>query len=730
MKFLFSWHFCKFVIIIAVFFTLFSENSFTADGRKWDGKKYAFKLLNPAKPNSETNPFIIDSAGKLAYFGELAKANLDMVAYGKKNGLRGLNHAFVKNYVKLTADLDMNGSKFEFPSIKSNGSFFDGDGHVISNLNISDRTTPPNISSDTGDAEIELALFQSAGSIKNLTIGKGSKITYHGVEKKLTLKVYAAALAVEADEIENCHSEASVTVKGKGDAFVAGLAVRCRFALVNSSNKGSILFEGDVIDSRLKNRKGRIEPGNLQVSGVCTQPAKNISGCYNRGSITVKASGEEICIGGISAVLVNNECSNVYNTGAITISASGNIRFLKVGGLFGVGISSPRLTGFNQKFVETGKIYNSGNINVNAKTSEQIIVGGLGGSNENARFASNTFAFGGVYGFINTYNTGNISVSASGKADIDIGGIAGNNAMIINSYNAGNVRGISSKGGNLYVGGLGGNDVYVQNSYNIGAVTAEGKGTNKVGGIMGNAGVRWGETDKTLYAVLNGFWLKQVKSGGINTNVKYAKGSYYYIRKSDKKKNAVDNALDLMSMLDKKKTDPNEMEEDSFYGTVYSFDSPSSKVMIRTDDDPKKRKDMEGPLLANLNKMAEEKSARHYRKWIIDGTNGGYPVLSKEYFAIPVDKTAEERLKPLPKPDASTAKKIAGVYYGEHRHWTSQVGLYADGTVKLAKTGETGTWSFDGKNLVIKWKRYDPETLVEKGPGIFSCPDYKFLLRK
>jgi len=152
--------------------------------------------------------------------------------------------------------------------------------------------------------------------------------------------------------------------------------------------------------------------------------------------------------------------------------------------------------------------------------------------------------------------------------------------------------------------------------------------------------------------------------------------------------------------------------------------------MIRTDDDPKKRKDMEGSLLSNLNKMAKEKSTRHYRKWIIDGTNGGYPVLSKEYFAIPVDKTAEERLKPLPKPDAATAKKIAGVYYGEHRHWTSQVGLCADGTVKLAKTGETGTWSFDGKNLVIKWKRYDPETLEEKGPGIFSCPAYKFILRK
>ncbi|HOA07279.1 MAG TPA: hypothetical protein PKM07_05230 [Spirochaetota bacterium] len=720
----------KFLLVIVSLLIFFSTNILSADGKKWDGRKYPFKLLNPAKPNSETNPFIIDTAGKLAYFGELAKANLDMVAYGKKNGLTGLNYAFVKNYIKLTADLDMNGSRFEFPSIKSNGSFFDGGGHVISNLNISDRTTPPNISSDTGDAEIELALFQSAGTIKNLTIGKGSKITYHGVEKKLTLKVYAAALAVEADEIDNCHSEAVVTVKGKGDSYMAGLVVRCRFALTNSSNRGSVLFEGDVIDSRMKNLRGKISPGNLQVSGLCTQPSKNISRCYNSGSVTVKASGDEICVGGISAILVNNECSDVYNTGAITVSATGNVRFLKVGGLFGVGLSSPPFTGSNQKWVETGKIFNSGNITVNAKTGEKIIVGGLGGSYTNARFATNTFAFGGIYGFINTYNTGNISVSATGKVDIYAGGIAGNNAMIINSYNSGSVSGNSSKGGILYAGGLGGNDVYIQNSYNIGSVTAKGTGTNQAGGLMGNAGVRWGETDKTLYAVLNGFWLKQNKPNGINSGIKYAKGSYYYIRKSDKKKNALDNALDLMSALDKKKTDPKEMEEDSFYGTVYSFDSPSAKVMIRTDDDPKKRNDLEGTLLANLNKMAEDKSARHYRKWEINGTNGGYPVISKEYFGIPVDKAAEERSKPLPKPDAATAKKIAGVYYGEHRHWTSQVGLYADGTVKLAKTGETGTWSFDGKNLVIKWKNYDPETLVEIGPGIFTCRSYKFLLRK
>ncbi|HPW51334.1 MAG TPA: hypothetical protein PKV85_03155, partial [Spirochaetota bacterium] len=64
----------KFLLVIVSLLIFFSTNILSADGKKWDGRKYPFKLLNPAKPNSETNPFIIDTAGKLAYFGELAKA--------------------------------------------------------------------------------------------------------------------------------------------------------------------------------------------------------------------------------------------------------------------------------------------------------------------------------------------------------------------------------------------------------------------------------------------------------------------------------------------------------------------------------------------------------------------------------------------------------------------------------------------------------------------------------
>lgn len=58
------------------------------DGKKWDGKAYPFKLLDPTQVNSENNPFIIDTAGKLAYFSKLAIADFDMVAFGEKKRIK------------------------------------------------------------------------------------------------------------------------------------------------------------------------------------------------------------------------------------------------------------------------------------------------------------------------------------------------------------------------------------------------------------------------------------------------------------------------------------------------------------------------------------------------------------------------------------------------------------------------------------------------------------------
>lgn len=70
----------------------------------------------------------------------------------------------------------------------------------------------------------------------------------------------------------------------------------------------------------------------------------------------------------------------------------------------------------------------------------------------------------------------------------------------------------------------------------------------------------------------------------------------------------------------------------------------------------------------------------------------------------------------------------AGEYQGVHRHWTDKVIISANGTYKRASNGDPGTWTFDGKTLVLKWSKWPAETLVQTAPGVFSCTAYQFTL--
>ena len=692
------------------------------DGKKWDGKKYPFKLLDPTQINSESNPFIIDTAGKLAYFAWLAKGNQDLDAVGKQTGLNGLTWSFKGNFVKLTADLDMNGARFEFPTITGTWVSFDGGGHVIDNLRITDKTTAPDIDDASGTVEMHLALFGGAAVIKNLGIGKRSVIAYNSIRKDYLYRVYAAAIAIEVDVMDNCFSEATITVKGNGDADVGGLAAGGNW-ISNSHHRGAIVFEGNVLDARAKNRQRITRPGSLAVGGVCAKPHKKISRCYNTGSITVKASGEKLSIGGVAGVQADehsiSESADLYNAGKVTLVATGEIKNAYIGGVLGYGVTFPKFVG-KPKNAETGYIYNKGNIDVTVRTGSSIHVGGIIGGNILGRGFGESYRWEGISGCVNTYNAGSVSVSSTGKVDsLDVGGIAGYGSMVVNSYNAGRISGISGAETTLNLGGLGGNEVYVQNSYNIGAVSGKGSGTNVVGGIIGNASLAWGETDSTRYTALNGFWLKQPRAGGINRDVMYAKGSYFYKKSGDIKKKETDLGK-ILKIFDTEKEDPNKMVEGR-YGAVYSFDGPTATVMTRSDDGPGKRGNRKGTLLANLNGMVEDKIDRMYRKWVIDGTNGGYPVLSSQPASF--GNTDE-------KPVAAAAMEIAGEYLGEHKQWTDNVRLNADGTFKRANGGDGGTWTYNGKRLILRWSKWAPEILEQKSAGVFSSNIYNFKLTR
>ena len=597
---------------------------------------------------------------------------------------------------------------------------FDGGGHVIDNLRISDKKTKVLIDEQEGTVEIYLGLFQDAESIKNLGIGKRSTVTFYG-GSKYTVSVFAGGVAAGAYRIENCYSDATVKIKGEGDTIVGGVVAQGSF-ITDSYHRGSIIVEGRVINSRVKNKQGRITPGELKVGGVCALFDKKTDRCYNTGSLNVKSSGALVEIGGVLGNATGGTCTDLYNTGSIRFTADGDIKNACIGGVLGVGTPTTGLPWKPLRYVDSGYIYNKGNVDVTAQTGKEIFAGGVSGWNKPG-FNGIWFNFGGgISGCINTYNTGSISVTSTGKVDaLGAGGIAGYGTMVINSYNTGSIKGNSGAGTALYIGGLGGSDVYVQNSYNIGSVSAKGAGANFAGGIIGKAGATWGETDKTLITALNGFWLKQAKAGGINSDIKYGKGSYYYMSSADLKKMKTETKLGMViEALDSGKEDPNTMHE-AAYGAVFSFENPGASVMLRTDDGPGKRANLNGTLLDNLNNMVEDKINRLYRRWVIDGTNGGYPVLSSKptiYSNTPQ------------KPDTLVAKQIAGDYLGENKQWTDNITLNADGTFKRANGGDGGNWQFNGKRLILLWSKWEPEFLEQKSPTIFSSNVYDFKLTR
>jgi len=78
----------------------------------------------------------------------------------------------------------------------------------------------------------------------------------------------------------------------------------------------------------------------------------------------------------------------------------------------------------------------------------------------------------------------------------------------------------------------------------------------------------------------------------------------------------------------------------------------------------------------------------------------------------------------------ASVKMAAGEYQGVHRHWTDKVIFSDNGTYKRAVNNDPGTYTFDGKTLVLKWAKWPAETLVMTAPGVFSCSEYKFTLTK
>src|SRR5438105_11914660 len=71
--------------------------------------------------------------------------------------------------------------------------------------------------------------------------------------------------------------------------------------------------------------------------------------------------------------------------------------------------------------------------------------------------------------------------------------------------------------------------------------------------------------------------------------------------------------------------------------------------------------------------------------------------------------------------------QLAGTYDGVHPDWKDSVTLKADGTYARG-SGDPGKWTFDGKTLVLGWKKWGPEPVEFKSPGAFVSANGRFHL--
>ncbi len=333
----------------------------------------------------------------------------------------------------LVADIDLAGNEWVPIGTATNPftGIFDGQGHVISHLTISQEYD-------------YLGLFGfSTGTIKNTildevdisVIGEYSQIINAG-----------AFVGCSTRMLENLHTlDGEIYIQGKYDSFgsVGGIAGEMYYdsvnaLLVNISN--GLTITGNILDI------GGIV-GQIHADPEYT--ATTIADSHNTGDVT---GNERVggLVGGIFYKFKNTfAITNSYNTGDVTGTA-------RVGGLVGFEDSTTTIT----------NSYNTGDV---TGTTD---VGGLVGFN---RLETT---------IITSFNTGEVT----GTADVDgppmvvVGGLMGfaySNITITDSYNRGTIYGENYVGGLV---GFGYATISITNSYNSGPIVV----TNSlVGGLVG-----------------------------------------------------------------------------------------------------------------------------------------------------------------------------------------------------------------------------------------------------
>lgn len=405
-----------------------------------DGGTFQISLKDTSATNSETNPYIIDTATKL----------LALPAF--------LSDKTTAYYFEQTEDIDLESAGWTPIGSSKNYAFqgiYDGGGYTVKGLYIN--------AAPTGTAYYGMFGYVNGGTVKNLTVSGEVTIT--------TAKGYIGGLvgyAAAGSTIDNCATE-DMTING--GLYTGGIV---GYALTTTQITDCV-NNADVSNSATK--AGYVGG----VAGYSTiSSSGSISNIINNGSVT---SYNLAYVGGLIGGQAGTAAiENAVNTGMITSADN------TVGGLIGSLSAAGKIT----NGVNTGTVYG------------ESVAGGLVGSNSkgaatilncaNAGAVSGGTYAGGLVGSISiatgVWNSSNTGEITGGEY---VGGLAGYvsaAAYFRNSYNVGTVTGefISSEDGTVsdaaYVGGLVGYmKGHTYNCYNSAAVT--GGSEAQVGALLG-----------------------------------------------------------------------------------------------------------------------------------------------------------------------------------------------------------------------------------------------------
>ena len=283
----------------AIHLNLNSAASNSYDPTVWDGTSTEQPTLqNPAQANSEDNPYIIDSAAKLAW----VSANFDQSNCYGQHYLQTVNIDLADHpWTPINNVADTSSSNQR----KYN---YDGGDHTVSNLYI-------NTSEQTLESNNYLGLFgcvyaspSQDAYIKNLGIVNGS------IAGESSNNVGAVVGYACYTDITNCYNKKTdITITGSSNQ-VGGVAGYKEYGtisgLYNTGTVSGVDQVGGVVGGNFGTISGSyntgIVSGSNNVGGVAGSNRGTISSSYNTGSV----SGVEQ-VGGVAGI--NN---NVTNSGS------------------------------------------------------------------------------------------------------------------------------------------------------------------------------------------------------------------------------------------------------------------------------------------------------------------------------------------------------------------------------------------------------------------------------